>query len=356
MNRTYFRWIVVLAILCIVIVIFFMWDHKLTKTVPTPTPIVPRTSSPFKSYISAVGIVEASGGNILIGSPVNRVVDKVEVTVGQKVQEGDVLFRLESHDLEADLASRMIDYDNALANLKKLEALPRNEDVVSATAMLNGAKTELEQTKSQYLRVEGLEKSGAMSKEEIARRRFAFEQAEAKLQQAQANLDKIKSGAWLPDLEIARLQVRRSKALVKRVKADIARTIIRAPTDATVLQIKIHEGEFPPSDSSRTPSMIIGNTDTMNLRVSINQFDASYYNPKAPAEAFLQGNSKISFPIKFVHIEPYFINKQNLSNDITEKVDTQVLQAIYCFEEGEKRVFVGQQMDVFIETHFTPPE
>jgi HlyD family secretion protein len=92
----------------------------------------------------------------------------------------------------------------------------------------------------------------------------------------------------------------------------------------------------------------------MNLRVSINQFDASYYNPSARAVAYLQGNSEIGFPLTFVHLEPYFVTKQNLNNDITEKIDTRVLQAIYCFEEGENRVFVGQQMDVFIETHFTP--
>lgn len=356
MNRNYFKWIVVLAAVCVAIVAVFMWNEKHMQTTPPPIQVVPRHFSPFHSYISAVGVVEASGGNVYIGSPVNRVVAKVEVVVGQKVKEGDVLFRLESQDLEADLSSRCIDYENAQANLKKLEALPRNEDVVSAMAQSKIAKVELEQTKSQHQRVDGLQNSGAMSHEEVSRRRFAFEESEAKFQQAQANLDKVKAGAWPPDLEIARLQVKQSKALVERIEADIERTIIRSPLDATVLQIKIHEGEFPPTDSSRSPPMIIGNTDTMNLRVSINQFDASYYDSSAPAVAYLQGNSEIVFPLKFVNLEPYFVAKQNLNNDITEKVDTRVLQAIYCFEEGESRVFVGQQMDVFIETHFTPGE
>ena len=333
-----------------------MWNQKMTSIPPEPTQIVPRTYSPFKTYISAVGIVEASGGNIFIGSPVNRVVDKVEVKVGQKVKEGDVLFRLDAYDLEADLTSRIIDYENAQANLKKLESLPRTEDVASAEAQLNRTKAELDQAKNQYQRVAGLEKSGAMSEEEVNRRRFAFEEADAKFQQSQANLEKVKVGAWPPDLEIARLKVKQSKALVLRAEAEIERTLIRAPTDATVLQIKIHEGEFPPSDSLHNPPMIIGNTDIMNLRVSINQFDASFYNPKAPAVAFLQGNSNISFPIKFLHIEPYFVVKKNLSNELTEKVDTQVLQAIYSFKEGENRIFVGQQMDVFIETNFKPAE
>lgn len=356
MNRSYFKWIVLLALACVVIVAIFMWNENASKTPPSHDETLPRPSIPFKSYISAVGIVEASGGNVSIGSPVNRVVDSIEVAVGQKVKEGQVLFRLESHDLKADLDARCIEYENAQANLKKLEALPRIEDVASAQAQLKSAKVELEKAKSQYQRVEGLQKSGAMSDEEVTRRRFVVEELQAKYQEAQANLEKVKAGAWLPDLEIARLQVKQSRAAVQRVETDIDRTIIKSPSNATVLQIKIHEGEFPPSDPSRAPPMIIGNTDSMNLRVSINQFDASYFNPKAPAVAFLQGNTEIGFPLKFVNIEPYFVSKQNLSNDIMEKVDTRVLQAIYCFEEGENRVFVGQQMDVYIETHFTPKE
>jgi HlyD family secretion protein len=356
MNRSYFYWIVVLAAIFALIVGIFMWNEKLKQSTPTSTAVIPRNSAPFPSYISAVGIVEANGGNIYIGSPVNRIVDKVEVKVGQKVKEGDVLFRLESYDLKADWASRYLEYENALVNLKKLEELPKSEDVASAKAQLKSAIVMIEQAKSQYQRVDGLQKSGAMSDEEINRRRFAFEEAEAKLQQAQANLDKVNAGAGASELEIARLQIKQSKALVERVEADIRRTVIRSPANASVLQIKIHAGEFPPSDSSRTPSMIIGNMDALNLRVSINQFDASYYNSDAKAVAYLQGNSNISFPLKFLHLEPYFVAKQNLNNDITEKVDTRVLQAIYSFKEGEKKVFIGQQMDVFIETRFTPKE
>lgn len=350
MNRGYFKWIIMLTLACAMIVAAFLWTKKDVDAPDSSSQGMPQRYSPFPLYISAVGIVEASSGNIYIGSPVNRVVDKVEVKVGQKVKEGDILFRLESHDLEADLAARLIDFQDAQANLKKLEALPREEDVAVAMAQLNSAQAGLEQAKSQYQRVEGLQNSGAMSQEEISRRKYALEEAQAKVQQAQADLEKTKAGAWLPDVEIARLKVMQSKAQMQRVEADIARTVIRAPTAATVLQIKIHDGEFPPSDSSRAPAMILGNTDPLHLRVSINQFDASYYNPEAQAVAFLQGNAHIEFPLKFVNIEPFFVAKQNINNDIAEKIDTRVLQAIYCFEEGESRVYVGQQMDVFIQT------
>lgn len=354
MNRGYFRWVILLAAICLLMVPIFMWTKRKSET-QAPFPIeqaIPTPQSPFKFYISAVGVVEASSGNISIGSPMNRLVDKVNVVVGQKVKKGDELFRLEANDLLADLEVRRLEYENALASLKKLEALPRQEDVASAKALLDRAKAELEQAKSQFQNVEGLQLSGAMSTEEVARRKYAYEQAEANYQQAEASFNKTKAGAWEPNLQIARLKVKQAKAMAERIKSDLERTIIRAPIDATVLQIKIHPGEFPPSDSNLSPPMILGNTDLLYLRVGINQFDASFFDSKSPAIAFLQGNAQIQFPLNFVRIEPFFVAKQIVSNDISEKIDTRVLQVIYSFKEGENRVFVGQQMDVFIETTF----
>lgn len=349
MNRNYFYWIVALATACVTLVGVFMWsEYEAQNTVPTRQTIS-RPSLPFQSSISAVGIVEPSSENIYIGSPVNRVIDKVEVVIGQKVKKGDILFRLESRDLTAELQAQKIAYENAQANLKKLQALPRAQDVAAAAAALKSVQVDLEQAKSQYDRVAGLQNSGAMSQEEVMRRKFIFADAEAKLQQAQADFDKIKAGAWEPDLVIAKLQVEQAKASMERVEVEISRTIIRSPIDATVLQIKIHEGEFPPCDSARIPLMIVGNIDVMHLRVNINQFDASYFKSSAPAVAYLQGNPHVEFPLTFVEIEPYFVTKQNLTNDITEKVDTRVLQVIYAFKEKDNQVFVGQQMDVFIK-------
>lgn len=350
MKRNYFRWIVLLVGLSILLVASFMWSEKVNRDLPTPKPITNRPISPYKSYISAVGIVEAKSDNIFVGAPVNRVVDKVAVQVGDKVKVGEILFKLESDDLIADLTARSIAYDNAVANLAKLEALPRVEDLNASAASLKSTQIDLAYAQKLYEGVEGLQSSGAMSMEEINRRRNVFEQARAKMEQARAEFDKIKAGAWPPDIEIARLQVDQAKANLQLAKINIERTIIKSPIDATVLQIKIHEGEYPSLDSLRSPAMIIGNINEMHLRVSINQFDASYYLPDASAVAFLQGNAKVEFPLNFVEIEPYFVAKQNLTNEITEKVDTRVLQVIYSFKGAKEGIYVGQQMDVFIQT------
>jgi HlyD family secretion protein len=60
-----------------------------------------------------------------------------------------------------------------------------------------------------------------------------------------------------------------------------------------------------------------------------------------------------------VRVEPYVTPKTSLTGSSTERVDTRVLQVIYSFAPHALPAFVGQQMDVFIETpevpvHLTP--
>ena len=64
---------------------------------------------------------------------------------------------------------------------------------------------------------------------------------------------------------------------------------------------------------------------------------------------YLRGNRSIQTPLTFLRFEPYVVPKQSLTGSATERVDTRVLQAIYRFERKNLPIFVGQQMDVFIE-------
>jgi hypothetical protein len=63
----------------------------------------------------------------------------------------------------------------------------------------------------------------------------------------------------------------------------------------------------------------------------------------------MRGNRELQTPAQFVRFEPYVVPKRSLTGDTTERVDTRVLQVLYRFNRGDLPVYVGQQMDVFIE-------
>jgi HlyD family secretion protein len=43
------------------------------------------------------------------------------------------------------------------------------------------------------------------------------------------------------------------------------------------------------------------------------------------------------------------VPKKSLTGDNTERVDTRVLQVIYALETKNRPIYVGQQMDVFVD-------
>lgn len=348
MNRNYFVIIAGIALFCLLLIFVSLWQE--IDTPVTKNPITSANIGPYKSQISGVGIVEPSSENIYIGTPVNRTVGEVYVKAGEKVKKGEALFALENRDLVANLQVQKAAYEGAVAKLEKIKSLPQPEDLVVAEANLNSAKVALELAKTQNDMVLQLSDPRAVSQEEKNRRIFAYRQAEAQWNQAQANYDKVKAGIWKPDLVIAETEVLQAKANVDLATTEIERTVIRSPLDGTVLQARIHEGELPSIDAFRLPLMIIGDTKEMYLRVSINQADAPLFRPESPATAYSQGDGKKKFSLQFVRVEPLLVNKQNLTNEINEKVDTRVLQIVYRIKNDGRPIYVGQQMDVFIET------
>src|SRR5207249_7949900 len=98
-----------------------------------------------------------------------------------------------------------------------------------------------------------------------------------------------------------------------------------------------------------TPLMLLGDTEHLHVRVDVDENDAWRIKPNAAAVAQVRGNSSLSTPLKFVRIEPYVVPKKSLTGESSERVDTRVLQILYSFEGGKLPIYVGQQMDVFID-------
>jgi HlyD family secretion protein len=127
------------------------------------------------------------------------------------------------------------------------------------------------------------------------------------------------------------------------------RRTVRAPIAARVLQIKIHPGEFAQSGVLVTPLMLLGDDMRLNVRVDIDENDAWRVLPDAAALAYVRSNPELKTALKFERIERYVVPKVSLTGDSTERTDMRVLQVLYSFDPTALPVYVGQQMEVYIE-------
>jgi multidrug resistance efflux pump len=124
---------------------------------------------------------------------------------------------------------------------------------------------------------------------------------------------------------------------------------VRAPLDGKVLQVNVRPGEYVGGAPGRA-LIVLGDTgNTVRVRVDIDGPDIPRYRPGAPARATPRGSPETSYALRFVRVEPYVVPKKSLTGDSTERVDTRVLQVIYALDFTAQPVYVGQQVDVFID-------
>jgi multidrug efflux pump subunit AcrA (membrane-fusion protein) len=188
-----------------------------------------------------------------------------------------------------------------------------------------------------------------MSEEERTKRRWAVLLDEAKLAEAQAHLALLRAGAWKPDLDIAQAQVAMAETQVKQSETELERLTVRAPVAGQILQVNIRRGEFAQAGVLATPLLVLGNVEPLHVRVEVDEHDAWRVRPEAPAVAFMRGNRALQIPLRFVRFELAMVPKKALTGESTERVDTRVLQVLYRFTRGNLPLYVGQQMDVYIE-------
>lgn len=327
--------------------------HVVNADRPTPPlgpPITP-ARTPFTSAVAATGITEAQTENIAVGSALSGIVLEVFVPddkIGTPVKQGDPLFRVDDRRLKAQLAMAEAKLAAAKAQVTKLDSMPRPEELPASLARVATAKANAARIEDEFRRLEKLHGRAVVNDQEFITARLKYEAAQHEIDQATAEHRLLQAGAWEPDKAIARAAVAQAEAERDDVKVEIDRTLVRAPVDGEVLQVNIRVGEFVSAQSNQTYFML-GNLGRMHVRADVDENDIARLDFHAPAVAAVRGNAAETFPLKFVRVEPYVIAKRSLTGDNTERIDTRVLQVIYEVAPARKDLFVGQQVDVFIE-------
>lgn len=293
------KWLYALAAAAIVGIALALFavmgsNHASPATAPEAA-----VAAPFASYVVGTGITETGRGNVSIGTPVPGVVAEVGVRAGDQVKAGDLLFKIDDRALRARHAVARATVDQATAALAKpshrldfLTHLQQRDRAALSAEMLSNARD---------------------------------------------------------DVRAAAAAVEAAKADVAQLQVELDRLVVRAPTAGRVLQVNTRVGEYATSDGGAKPLLLLGDDSRTYLRVDIDENDAWRIRPEAQARAFVRGNPRLMVPLRFEYIEPYVTPKTSLTGQSTERTDLRVLQVIYSFERGGVPVYLGQQMDAYIQ-------
>ena len=292
------------------IVAMFLLVARLKKPDPVAPPLVEAATAPYQAAIGARGIVESLGENVHISPLVSGVVEEVYVKVGDQVKNGDPLFRVDSRAARAAVASR-------------------EAEIPVLTARLAEAEANLAEKQDFLERVTKLGSKNVASEEEVRRANFQHRAAAALQARAAAELQQ-------------------GKVLLAEAQTDLDLTLVAAPRNGEILQVNIRSGEHA-SPNTMMEAILLGDTSALQLRADVDEDSAWRVRPGAPATAYIKGTRDKPIPLTFVRVEPYILPKKSLTGESTERVDTRVLQVIYTFPAPKTPIYVGQQMDVFID-------
>ena len=297
-----------LALAGVLLTIATLWGARDKPMAPAPMEPPPR--NPYSSTVAAAGIIEAANENVKIAPPVSGLVTKVYVKVASQVQKGEVLFQLDDRELRAQLQT-------------KTDSLP------SAAARIAEQEIRLRDVEDQLRRLQSVRDRRAVSEDDVQRKWHEVEATKRSLIRAKA------------DLRLAQTQRDEVQAILERLT-------IRAPRSGTILQVNIRAGEYAMVNANEA-LILLGDIETFQVRADIDEVNAPLVVPGSPAVAYLKGQTKHAIPLIFDRVEPYIVPKRSLTGDNRERVDTRVLQVIYQFKKPSFPIYVGQQVDVFIE-------
>ncbi|WP_439628064.1 HlyD family secretion protein [Gemmata sp.] len=343
---------------------------QMTKAQQQPPPVSPPVDpgkSPFGKQVAGAGIVEPETENISVGTHVPGVVRAVHVRVDDRVTPGAPLFELDDRQMAAELTVRQSMRDSAAAQLAKLEAMPRREELPPLEAKVEEAKANVEDKVRLFERAKREIDTGVGSGETFDTRRMSVDVAKAQLRRVEAELDLTRAGAWKFDTAVARATLTQTQAQVDQTKTELERLRVAAPrirkpgADRTrepipssdllelrVLQVNVRPGEYVGATPGQA-IIVLGTVGRLHVRVDIDENDIARFKPGIKGTATPRGEPGTRLPLSFVRVEPYVIPKKSLTGGNTERVDTRVLQVIYAIDVPNPTLYVGQQLDVSLD-------
>ncbi len=171
-------------------------------------------------------------------------VREVYVEMGQEVEEGDALVRLDDVDVQPQVLQAEAVLEAARAQLSQVKRGAREEEIDQLRSARDGAQAAVESAQWLYERVERLYQRDVASGAELQEARSAYESARAQLEGAEANLQLALDGPDEETVQVARAQVREAEAAVQGVRQAVEDTVIRAPMSGTVSYVTVDPGDM----------------------------------------------------------------------------------------------------------------
>lgn len=191
------------------------------------------------------GQVEAV--QVKVSSKVTGRIDSLAVRRGAAVQKGDLLFTIESPEVEARLNQAEAARLAAEAQRLKAENGAQVEDIQAAYNTFLKASAALEFAQRSNQRIQNLYAEGVVPAQKRDEMEMQLKVASETAEAARAIWEKARGGSRIEDRKTADAMVRKAEAVIAEVNAFVNETRVYAPINGEVANILAERGELTPA-------------------------------------------------------------------------------------------------------------
>ena len=218
-----------------VLVFYIRSQHALVGV--TAARVEPQTLTQTKAANGRVEPLE----NLSAPAPGPGTVAKIFVKVGQEVQAGQELVRMDDRDARKELATAEASLASSRLALQTQKQGGTAAERVASTADIDAAKAQVQQYTNSVAALQKLQAQGAASANEVAQAQHQLTSAQAKLNELQATKGARYSAE---DLRAQRAMVAQAQAGVDAARSAYAGVDIHAPFAGTVYAIPVAQYQF----------------------------------------------------------------------------------------------------------------
>lgn len=246
--------------------------NSISDSAPTPAvQIETAKTEPIEDIVQALGILypihQAS-----LSPKISAPVEKFYVNRGSRVHRGELLARLSNQDLQAGVVSARGSYDQARANYESTTTSTLPEEIQTAEAAVQDARTDLDQQQRLYESETNLYKQGAIARKQLDATGVALTAAKNAWETANKHLRNLQTSGAQQQQQAAHGQLEAAHGQYLNAQAQLGYTEIRSPIDGVVADRAVWPGDIAPAG---TPLLIVMDISRVVLRLHIPEAQAA---------------------------------------------------------------------------------
>ncbi len=319
---------------------------------PEQTPDV-RPAEPAWAAV-APGRVQPKGGEVRIAAVTPALIRDIPVTENDRVKAGDLLISFDDDELKAKLASVKAELTLKQKERDVVEAAGLNLERRRAEDALYSAERQVFQTRANLDMVVSQLKRGSAALQDVERSREELASAKSVVDRERANVRRIESNAKLPTISKEDAQLIAARADVAVLEASIEKTKLRAPADASILNIIAKVGETAGSSSDNT-LMVLGNTSQLQVRAEVEERDIQKVSMGQTVVIRSEAFSGRSFEGRVAVVARALTAPQLTSRNQRKQTDVDILDVIVDLSDGTPLI-PGMRVDVYFKAPETAPK